>query len=96
MSGPGAAPVVVDGGDRACVALLIELRAHITQLTPGTVIHLIATDPAAPLDLAAWCLLTGHTYLGPVREPLGAPAFALRTGAGHRQTQPHSPWRLTR
>jgi len=33
------------------------------------VIHLIARDPAAPLDLAAWCHLTGHTYLGPVRAP---------------------------
>ena len=93
---PSPAPVVVDGGDRTCVALLIELRARITQLAPGTVIHLIATDPAAPLDLAAWCHLTGHTYLGPVREPHGAPAFALRTGAASRQTQPHSPWRLTR
>ena len=40
--------------------------------------------------------MAGHSYLGPVLEPHGAPAFALRTGAGHRQTQPHSPWRLTR
>ena len=87
--------MVLDGGDRTCAALLLELRALITRLGPGTVIHLISHDPAAPLDLAAWCHLTGHTYLGPVHEPSGAPAYALRISATHRQAQPHSPWRLT-
>jgi tRNA 2-thiouridine synthesizing protein A len=104
--------VVIDGGDRSCVALLIELRGRIAQLEPGTVIHLIASDPAAPIDLAAWCHLTGHAYLGPVHgspgaritrctdHPVhgspGAPAYALRISAARRQTQPDSPWRLTR
>jgi len=96
MSAPDAPPVVIDGGDRTCVALLIEIRGQITGLATGTVIHLIATDPAAPLDLAAWCHLTGHAYLGPVHESVGAPAYALRIGAVHRPTQPDSPWRLTR
>jgi tRNA 2-thiouridine synthesizing protein A len=59
------------------------------------VIHVIASDPAAPLDLAAWCHLTGHAYLSPAHEPPGAPAYALRTAAARRQTQPDSPWRLT-
>jgi tRNA 2-thiouridine synthesizing protein A len=95
MSAPETAPVVIDGGDRTCTALLLELRGHLTRLPPGTVIHLIARDPAAPLDLAAWCHLTGHTYLGPVPVPAAAPAYALRTSAAFRPTQPHSPWRLT-
>ena len=56
-------PVVLDGGDRRWVQLLIELR-HLTLTEPaGTVVHLLATDPAAPLDLPAWCHLTGHTYV---------------------------------
>jgi tRNA 2-thiouridine synthesizing protein A len=96
MSAPDAPPVVIDGGDRTCVALLIEPRGQITGLTPGPVIHLIATDLAAPLDLAAWCHLTGHAYLGPVHESAGAAAYALRISAARRQTQPDSPWRLTR
>jgi hypothetical protein len=62
-------PVVIDGGDRACVALLLELRSRIAQLSPGTVIHL------------------NHS---------ANPAYALRASADHRQTEPHSPWRLTR
>jgi ubiquinone/menaquinone biosynthesis C-methylase UbiE len=63
MSPPDTAPVVIDGGDRACIAMLLELRGHLTKFPPGTVIHLIARDPAAPLDVAAWCHLTGHAYL---------------------------------
>jgi tRNA 2-thiouridine synthesizing protein A len=93
MSPAEKAPVVLDGGDRTCTALLLELRGHLTRFPPGTVIHLIARDPAAPLDLAAWCHLTGHAYLGPV--PAVAPTYALRTSAACRPTQPHSPWRLT-
>jgi len=96
MTAPDPLLVVIDGGYRTCVALLIELRGQITGLVPGTVIHLIATDPAAPIDLAAWCHLTGHAYLGLVHESAGAPAYALRTSAADRQTQPGSPWRLTR
>jgi tRNA 2-thiouridine synthesizing protein A len=94
MTEPDAPPVVIDGGDRTCAALLIDLCSHLTRLAPGTVIHLIARDPAAPLDLAAWCHLTGHIYLGPVTESMGTPTYALRTSATHRPTQPCAPWRL--
>jgi hypothetical protein len=34
--------VVIDGGDHTCVALLLELRGHLTRLPPRTVVHLIA------------------------------------------------------
>jgi tRNA 2-thiouridine synthesizing protein A len=66
MSPPDTAPVVIDGGDRACIALHLELRGHLTKFPPGTVIYLTARNPAAPLDLAAWCHLTGHACLSPV------------------------------
>jgi hypothetical protein len=44
-------PVVIDGGDRACTALLLEMRGTICDLPARTVIHRIASDPAAPIDL---------------------------------------------
>jgi cytochrome P450 len=53
-------PVIIDGGGRACVRLLLELRSRISGLPGGTVIHLFASDPAAPIDLPAWCHLTGQ------------------------------------
>ena len=57
--------MTIDGGDRACVRLLLELRSRISGLPGGTVIHLIASDPAAPIDLPAWCHLTGHSLCVP-------------------------------
>lgn len=86
-------PVVLDGGDRRCVLLLIELRKLITTLPPGTEIHLIATDPAAPLDLPAWCHLTGHEYLGPIDS---RPAYRIRVTASPVGTEESSPWRPAR
>jgi tRNA 2-thiouridine synthesizing protein A len=43
--------VVIDGGDLACVRLLLELRDRISHLPAGTLIHLTASDPAAPVCL---------------------------------------------
>jgi tRNA 2-thiouridine synthesizing protein A len=95
--GPESGPVVIDGGDRSCVRLLLELRGRLADLPAGTLVHLLASDPAAPLDLAAWCHMTGHTYLGPIPAPPdgvhGAPAYALRTDAAPQATDPDSPWR---
>jgi tRNA 2-thiouridine synthesizing protein A len=91
MTSPPAQPVVIDGADRACVALLLELRTRICELPAGTVIHLIASDPAAPIDLPAWCYLTGHDYLGSVRA--ATPTYALRTSSAPAATDPASPWR---
>ncbi|MFC4907641.1 sulfurtransferase TusA family protein [Actinomadura gamaensis] len=83
-------PVVIDGGDKACVRLLLELRAHLADLPPGTLVHLLASDPAAPIDLPAWCHLTGHHYLGPLPRD---GAYALRVAADARPTRADSPWR---
>ncbi|MFK0021263.1 sulfurtransferase TusA family protein [Streptomyces sp. NPDC090798] len=48
---------------------------------PGTVVHVIATDPAAPLD---WCHMAGHHYVGPVPNAADLPVYALRIAAGAR------------
>jgi tRNA 2-thiouridine synthesizing protein A len=90
----GPAPVVIDGGDRACVQLLLELRDRLTALPAGTVVHLLATDPAAPVDLAAWCHLTGHIYLGALTpDRYLRPGYALCVAATPRHTDTANPWR---
>jgi tRNA 2-thiouridine synthesizing protein A len=87
-------PVLLDGGDRSCVALLIELRALVGDCPPGTIIHIAATDPAAPLDLSAWCHLTGHTYLGAVGSA-PRPTYAVQVTVNPRATRPDAPWHPT-
>jgi tRNA 2-thiouridine synthesizing protein A len=90
-------PVVLDGGDRGCVRLLLELRALVGTVRAGTVIHLFTTDPAAPLDLPAWCHLTGHNYLGRLPGTPGAPAYRIQvTGDRAIPTEPDHPWRPIR
>ncbi|MFC5168891.1 sulfurtransferase TusA family protein [Nonomuraea angiospora] len=75
-----------------CITLLVRLRAAIANAEPGTLVHIIATDPAAPLDLPAWCHLTGHTYLGPLRNRQ-QPTYALRVSGQARPVDPDAPWR---
>ncbi|MFG3437274.1 sulfurtransferase TusA family protein [Nonomuraea sp. NPDC047897] len=83
---------MLDGGERRCVHLLLELSRLVAGLAPGSVVHLIATDPAAPLDLPAWCHLTGHPYLGPV-PGRHQPTYALQVSGEARPVDPDSPWR---
>jgi tRNA 2-thiouridine synthesizing protein A len=83
--------VVFDGGDQTCVVLLLQLRRSITGLPAATVVHVVATDPAAPLDLPAWCHLTGHEYLGPVAAD--RPTYALRLTSTPPETLGTNPWR---
>ncbi|GGK76806.1 hypothetical protein Ppa06_38810 [Planomonospora parontospora subsp. parontospora] len=85
-------PVVLDGGDRRCVQLLIELRRLVAGLAPGTIVHVIAADPAAPVDLPAWCHLTGHTYLGPVGAHAPRATYALAVAVHARPTAADRPW----
>ncbi|MGQ0843463.1 MAG: sulfurtransferase TusA family protein [Sporichthyaceae bacterium] len=87
------ADLTVDGSGLLCVRLLLRLRATIAELPAGSVVHVIATDPAAPLDLPAWCHLTGHQYLGvlPIRQP---PVHVLQVGASPRVCEPTRPWHL--
>ncbi|MER6104804.1 sulfurtransferase TusA family protein [Streptomyces sp. NPDC001832] len=86
-----AADITVDGTGLLCVTLLLRLRARIADAEPGTVVYVIATDPAAPLDLPAWCHMVGHDYLGPVPGADRA-VYALRLAADAQPTRPDAPW----
>jgi tRNA 2-thiouridine synthesizing protein A len=54
------ASAVWDAGSLGCGELVIELRRRVRSLRPGQTLLLTATDPAAPLDIRAWCRVTGH------------------------------------
>lgn len=85
---------LVDGGDRACGELLLVLAARVRMLEVGTHIRLVATDPAAAIDLPAWCHLTGHRFLGRGCQPDDRPHCDVRTVASRRGTDPARPWQL--
>lgn len=52
-----------DAGDLGCGDLVIDLKFKLADMAPGSVLLVRATDPAAPVDLPAWCGLVGHTLL---------------------------------
>ncbi|WP_033324157.1 sulfurtransferase TusA family protein [Actinomadura atramentaria] len=89
---PGEEPVVVDGQDRGCTRLLLELRTRLAGLPGGTLVHVIATDPTATIDLPAWCHLTGHSYIGPIGGT-ERPTYAIVTADDPVPTDPAAPWR---
>ncbi|MGW2252618.1 sulfurtransferase TusA family protein [Kitasatospora sp. NPDC001660] len=83
----------IDGTGLLCVQLLLRLRGRISGHPAGTVVHIHTTDPAAPLDLPAWCHLTGHEYLGPVPHPAtDHEVYAIRLTATALPTRPDRPW----
>ena len=52
-----------DAGDMGCGDLVLELRGRVEVLSPGRLLRLTARDPGAPVDIPAWCRMTGHALV---------------------------------
>ena len=61
-----------------CPAPIIELARHIGDVEPGDLLGVVATDPAARIDVAAWCRMTGHEYAGEEAADDGTPRYVVR------------------
>jgi TusA-related sulfurtransferase len=66
-----AAEAVVDARGFHCPIPLLRLKR-------GLRVVLLATDPAAPLDVAAFCNIEGHAYLGHRETAEGTMEIAVR------------------
>ena len=49
-----------DAGDLGCGELVLGLFIRMRGISPGGIFRVVASDPAAPEDLPAWCRMTGH------------------------------------
>ena len=70
MSGPA---LRLDCTGMRCPRPIIEIGRRIGEVEAGEVVELLADDPAAAPDLAAWCRMRGHQLLA--SEP---PRFLVR------------------
>lgn len=43
-----------------CPMPVIRVQDAIAELTPGSVLEVICTDPGALNDIPAWCRINGH------------------------------------
>ncbi|MFL5781276.1 MAG: sulfurtransferase TusA family protein [Thermoleophilaceae bacterium] len=58
----------VDARGLACPLPLTLARRRLADLEPGQTLLVLATDPEAPIDLAAWAAREGHGYRERVHE----------------------------
>ena len=52
----------LDARGLTCPLPLALARRRMEQLAPGDILVVLATDPEAPLDLAAWAADAGHAF----------------------------------
>ncbi len=53
----------VDLGEQGCGDLVMGLLKAIQLLKPGQILQVHALDPAAPIDISAWCAMRKHDLL---------------------------------
>ena len=58
------ATLTVDARGRRCPLPIIDLARATATAAAGTVVDLIADDPAAATDVPAWCAMRNHEYVG--------------------------------
>ena len=57
-------PLVIDCLGRPCPVPVIELAKALPGVAVGGVVTVLADDPAAALDVPAFCRMRGQAYLG--------------------------------
>ena len=55
---------VLDCRGRRCPLPVIALARRLPELPVGAVLRVLADDPAAANDIAAWCRMRGQEYAG--------------------------------
>jgi tRNA 2-thiouridine synthesizing protein A len=70
--------VIIDARGRRCPLPVLDLARQIDQLDVGATVTVEADDPAARPDIAAWCRMRGHEYVGEQVAQDGTPAYVVR------------------
>lgn len=81
-SSPPPSPVEIDARGLLCPLPVLRLRKRLAALPAGAEAVLLASDPAAIIDVPHFCNQGGHAYLGAEPLPDGATAHRVRKGRG--------------
>jgi tRNA 2-thiouridine synthesizing protein A len=68
----------LDCTGQLCPLPVLELARHIRDVAIGEEIAVVADDPAAATDIAAWCRMRDQDYAGPRPDEGGATAYVVR------------------
>jgi tRNA 2-thiouridine synthesizing protein A len=67
----------LDCRGQRCPMPVIALAKAVSEVDVGSVVRVIADDPAAAADIPAWCRLRGHEFVGTV-EIASATGYDVR------------------
>ncbi|HEV7204323.1 MAG TPA: sulfurtransferase TusA family protein [Jatrophihabitans sp.] len=70
--------MILDARGRRCPLPVLDLARHIYDIEIGATITVEADDPAARPDIAAWCRLRRHDFVGEITAADGTPGFVVR------------------
>src|SRR3954469_14474511 len=73
----GAALMRLDMRGKRCPLPVIELARHIGDVEVGEIVTVVADDPAAATDIAAWCRMRDHEFVSTADEG-DATVYAVR------------------
>ena len=68
----------LDCRDLLCPMPVIELGRHIGDVAVGELVAVVARDPAARVDVPAWCRMRGQEWVGEDAAGDGAPRYVVR------------------
>ena len=78
MSEPYAVTLELDCRDLPCPMPIIELARHLADVEVGELLAVVAHDPAAAVDVPAWCRMKAQEYVGEDLADDGAPRYVVR------------------
>ncbi|MEV0455477.1 sulfurtransferase TusA family protein [Catellatospora methionotrophica] len=70
-------PDVLNCLGQRCPLPVIALAKHLPTVPVGTIIRVLADDPAAAVDIPAWCRMRTQQYIGATTVN-GSPAYDVR------------------
>lgn len=68
----------LDCREMPCPMPVIELARHLGDVAVGELLAVVAHDPAAAVDVPAWCRMKGQDYVRADCADDGAPRFVVR------------------
>lgn len=68
----------LDGLGQNCATLTPLIRSSLRELVSGQVLEVVADDPTAPGDVAAWSRLSGNELVAAVPQESGPTRFYIR------------------
>ena len=73
-----AVDLELDCREMPCPMPVIELARHLGDVAVGELLAVVAHDPAAAVDVPAWCRMKEQDYVGADTADDGAPRFVVR------------------